>query len=78
MEIGNVETAGKGTGGRASMQKQREEDFCRNACYKCHKVGCRPWKHQPKSETVVAKNLELGEASDSVEEGSPNVNVVEN
>lgn len=30
MEIGNVE--------------QRDKDRQNNACFKCHKVGCRPWK----------------------------------
>ena len=30
MEIGNVE--------------QKDKDRRSNACFKCHKVGCRPWK----------------------------------
>jgi len=30
MEIGNFE--------------QRNKDRKKNACFKCHKVGCRPWK----------------------------------
>ena len=40
MEIGNVE--------QDRQNEQRELDRRNNACFKCHKVGCRPWKHKNK------------------------------
>lgn len=36
MEIGNFE--------------QKKKDRKRNACYLCHKVGCRPWKCNPQGQ----------------------------
>ena len=36
MEIGNFE--------------QRNEDRKKNACFKCHEIGCRPWKCKNKSQ----------------------------
>lgn len=38
MEIGNVEREPR------NRNKQREVDMKNNACFKCHKPGCRPWK----------------------------------
>lgn len=42
MEIGNVEKSRD----RHRKDPRREEDYRNNACFKCHKVGCRPWKHE--------------------------------
>lgn len=40
MEIGNV------TGSRVTNAQceQRRKDLNNGACFKCHKIGCRPWK----------------------------------
>ena len=38
MEIGNME--------------QKRSDIKRDACFKCHKVGCRPWKCRKKNHVV--------------------------
>lgn len=35
MDIGNV----------IGQNKSRMDDMKNNACFKCHTVGCRPWKH---------------------------------
>ena len=37
MEIGNIE--------------QRKKDRANNACFRCHKVGCRPYKCRPRENT---------------------------
>ena len=38
MEIGNVE--------RRKEVNQRQKDRINNACFTCHKKGCRPWLHK--------------------------------
>ena len=38
MEIGNIQ--------QLSEEEQRDLDRRSNACFTCHKVGCRPWKHK--------------------------------
>jgi len=55
MEIGNMET-GRG-GWRRYETTQREEDRRNNACFKCHKPGCRPWKHDKRSRGPGANNV---------------------
>lgn len=49
MEIGNMENSGRGR----KLEGQRLKDYRNNACFTCHKVGCRPWKHK---ERVAATN----------------------
>jgi len=46
MDIGNLEQ-----GTRRRPSGQRNKDLENNACFKCHKVGCRPWKHRRGSES---------------------------
>ena len=38
MEIGNVQKS-------PHTETQRDKDLRLNACFTCHVVGCRPWKH---------------------------------
>ena len=51
MEIGNVEGGDnhngrrRGNGRSGKVLSQRDKDLQNNACFRCHKVGCRPWKH---------------------------------
>jgi len=42
MEIGNME--------------QRRQDMEKNSCFKCHKVGCRPWKCKKRSAVNPSVN----------------------
>lgn len=42
MEIGNL----NGTRGQAHRE-QRKKDLEKGACFRCHTVGCRPWKCDP-------------------------------
>ena len=60
MEIRNVE-------GNVSFAKarQRKEDLARNACFTCHKVGYRPWKHKKDKSSI--NNLVVSEASSAVD-----------
>jgi len=60
MEIGNIEQQR----GRR-WDAQREKDYKRNACFKCHKVGCRPWKH---GKSLDANNIGVAEESTEAEE----------
>lgn len=46
MEIGNVEKR------RVGFEDQSLQDYKNNACFTCHKVGCRPWKHTQKKPSV--------------------------
>ena len=66
MEIDNTEIR------RTERSKQRLQDIRNNACFKCHKSGCRPWKHRSESsrtvkvanvETALAKKEEAGDFS---------------
>ena len=51
MEIGNVERGAHYRGkafkkGKVNVKMtQRQKDLNNNACFTCHKPGCRPWKH---------------------------------
>lgn len=47
MEIGNAEGSYKG------KDKQRLLEIKNNACFTCHKRGCRPWKHRRNSSTTT-------------------------
>ena len=56
MEIGNVEHAPryKGrslNGNRKRQMTQIAKDIANNACFKCHKIGCRPWKQEESNAT---------------------------
>lgn len=61
MEIGNV----NGENSSKAQREQRRRDISQGACFRCHKVGCRPWKCDPSR----VKHMNVG-ASDSVPEGS--------
>lgn len=60
MEIGNVENR---AGGGRRFEGQKLKDYRNNACFTCHKVGCRPWKHQRRAS---ANNFEAGEVMNQV------------
>lgn len=57
MEIGNMERSPLGAP-RQPMTPQRLRDLRSNACFTCHKVGCRPWKHK---KNAVISNVEVGD-----------------
>lgn len=66
MEIGNV-NAGPSKS-HQEQQQQRKRDLSRGVCFKCHKVGCRPWKCNP----TKVKNVTASANNDEPEEG-PNI-----
>lgn len=45
MEISIVESGGR-QGRGPKLEGQLLTDYRNNACFTCHTVGCRPWKHQ--------------------------------
>lgn len=55
MEIGNLKARNK--------KEQRETDRAKNACFKCHKVGCRPWKCSKSAKgggkSVISNNVDV-------------------
>lgn len=54
MEIGNVST-----GASQDLSGQRRTDLARGSCFKCHKVGCRPWKCRHRiNNTNAASHME--------------------
>ena len=66
MEIGNVQRQYNGT----AMSAERMRDLKNNACFVCHKPGCRPWKHnngknQQKGKTVQGNNTETHRRADN-------------
>ncbi|MEM7375744.1 MAG: hypothetical protein AAF587_44535, partial [Bacteroidota bacterium] len=67
MEIENVEGRDnnngrrRGNGRSGKYTSQRDKDLQNNACFRCHKVGCRPWKHGK----AGANHLNVGEAANS-------------
>lgn len=71
MEIGNLE-------GKPEMSLQRKKDLRNNACFTCHKAGCRPWKHGKKKPFIA--NMELAEevANDSDEKDNDSLDESEN
>lgn len=56
MEIGNFE--------------QRDKDRNNNACFKCHKVGCRPWKCGKGKDGQVKKQVRFAKISHTSVQGS--------
>ena len=60
MEIGNVET--KRGPQSSKMSERRTKDLQNNACFTCHRVGCRPWKHGKKK--ISLSNVEFVENAD--------------
>lgn len=58
MEIGNLNS---GTTTRAHRE-QRKKDLENGACFKCHKVGCRPWKcRNTRVNNVEAESISPGD-----------------
>lgn len=51
MEIGNVE--GSNDPRTKAQREQRKKDLEKGACFTCHKVGCRPWKHNRTNNVEV-------------------------
>lgn len=49
MEISNMEST------QRQKLAQRKKDRENNACYTCHKVGCRPYKHKKPDRTTVKR-----------------------
>lgn len=49
MEIGNVQHRNLSN----SQQGQRKKDMEKGACFRCHKVGCRPYICRPKVNNVT-------------------------
>ena len=71
MDIGNLQSnprdSGRSFKGKKNWREQRKKDIANNACFKCHKVNCRPYKCSPKE--VEASNAE---SQQLVEEHSEN------
>lgn len=62
MEVGNTE----GSKRSRNQTEQRKRDIERGACFTCHQVGCRPWKHRaPAVNNVDSKNTDETIESDS-------------
>lgn len=74
MDIGNVEGNAHFRGSSFKPKKkytsnvdvQRERDLKNNACFTCHKPGCRPWKHvQGEALMSNAETVEADSADES-------------
>ena len=67
MKIGNVETKRGPQSSR--MSQRRTKELQNNACFMCHKVGCRPWKHGKNNISVsnveFVKNADDGSGEES-------------
>ena len=74
MEIGNVERGTHYRGkafkkGKVNVNKsQRKIDLENNACFTCHKPGCRPWKHDDYVDTNNAEASASAKSSDNESE----------
>ena len=72
MEIGNVEGGAhyRGRSFKKAKKKktQKEIDLANNACFTCHKKGCRPWKHNEGTVNVVDTVANSHSVSDSESE----------
>jgi len=72
MEIGNLEGSthyrGKSFKKGKKPKTQRAIDLANNACFTCHKVGCRAWKHEDGKVNVVEIVADSGAVSDSESE----------
>lgn len=55
MEIGNFEGH---RGNRRQFTDKQRADLKNNACFKCHKVGCRPWKHNKGNSSTNVLSIE--------------------
>ena len=60
MEIGNLEHRHD----RRCGESQRTKDIRLNACFTCHKVGCRPWKHKTVEASVSNVELHMADGTD--------------
>jgi len=74
MEIGNFQQKNRFAGPHSRRDNkqnttkfmQRQKDIANNACFTCHKPGCRPWKHETrKAENMTPNNLNMEMESDS-------------
>ena len=72
MEIGNLENGthyrGKSFKKGKKKKTQRELDLANNACFTCHKKGCRPWKCGEGTVNVVDAVAKCDSESDSESE----------
>ena len=71
MEIGNVEDGSHYRGKafkKGKKKTQRQKDIENNACFTCHKRGCRPWKHNDGAVDVSNATANTGSVSDSESE----------
>lgn len=59
MDIGNLE--GGNYAEKKKLMEQRRQDMKNNACFKCHKPNCRPWKCDKKNEKVSNTEIESEE-----------------
>lgn len=64
MEIGNTESHSALREGH-NPRFNREKHLQENRCFKCHKIGCRPWKHAPRA---ALNNTNLSGNSEVIEE----------
>ena len=73
MDISNVEgpnhyrgkTFKQRNNGNKNFNDQRDNDLKNNACFTCHKPGCRPWKHLRRETRVT--NAEICENEETNE-----------
>ena len=56
MDIGNVEGQVNNFQNK-KRNGQRQKDIANNACFVCHRKGCRSWKHNPDGSLIV-QNIE--------------------
>lgn len=67
MEIGNTEGGMDGSNRAGSSRRDSREQLQReNRCIKCHKVGCRPWKHSERTPTASNSKF-IGECFSEVD-----------
>jgi len=70
MDIGNVEGKQYSHRSIVKSKEQREKDIRNNACFKCHKTGCRPWKckKQPPSSNHTTAHYQEEQKSEFTSE----------
>lgn len=75
MDIGNVEGQAHYRGkafkpkrkGKRNEDEQRRRDMANNACFLCHKRGCRPWRHSDgERERLNANNVHIDGDGDQI------------
>ena len=69
MEIGNMESKSP------RFSQERMKDLRNDACFTCHKPGCRPWKHGNKKPFI--SNIEVDEGVEVKNDDKSNVHLVE-